>query len=274
MKKIKWTIIWEIVFILGLSSVVLCVFFHYRDDVVSEKYDESISLYRTGVTEYQEELKEYQDAQTQYEEDLQVYNNAVYAKEHAEDIPEDGMITVFYSINAAITENNSVGNEWDEEVSINGIDIYDGEGEIEVNAKEPFTIITTAVEDDKYPDVGSEMTIIYYANDEILEGVNKDINVKVREDDGRYAGNTANIKFTVQLQRLIDEIVIPEKPEEPAEPMLEEPIKPMKGDITVNYIDVAQNRNVVRIVDITALIVGILSLLSVFGFLLHKRKKR
>lgn len=99
-----------------------------------------------------------------------------------------------------LLENNHVGNEWYTAASINGKEIEEG-STITLNLKPTESIKLKAYveEQDKIPDVGTEHTSVKVSS--ISKKVNKHLVVEVVENRGRYSGNTAEWKFSFNIQK-------------------------------------------------------------------------
>ena len=107
------------------------------------------------------------------------------------------MVNVYrVNIRAGIKNNNSVGNDWSYTRYYNNESVHDG---FEVSG-EPGSTVTVGMgitENDKSPDTG------YGSADIRLEdGYSTSFDVTVREDRGRYAGNTATFGVTVYVTYL------------------------------------------------------------------------
>ena len=106
-------------------------------------------------------------------------------------------LTISYS--ASLIYNNSVGNEWSTWIEIDGKKLYQGQNlEIEVSGNDEIVIIAYACEDDSMPDIGYKQITIPVSE------LNPDQNVYtaeviVRENGGRYSGNTAKWKFSISI---------------------------------------------------------------------------
>ncbi len=115
--------------------------------------------------------------------------------------------TFMVSSSAEMNYNDHVGNEWATrtDLTIDGKS-YDishsrtADG-VKITPSSSITVTGTAQEDDKYPDTGKERASIDAS--ELLEndGGSYSFTVTVREDRGRYAGNTAEWVFTVRFRK-------------------------------------------------------------------------
>lgn len=92
--------------------------------------------------------------------------------------------------------NNHVGNEWELSAEANGKSL-DRNQELKVNVTKnnPLKISAFAVEDDKIPDYGSNYRIVKLSELYNKKTITITIKVLVRENRGRYSGNTAKWVF-------------------------------------------------------------------------------
>lgn len=96
-----------------------------------------------------------------------------------------------------ITRNNSVGNDWYEDLLYKGDFLRSGSV---LTLPESFSFRCEITEHDASPDIGSKT--VSFSNIEIGEKQEKTVYITVREDKGRYAGNTATWEATVTVERL------------------------------------------------------------------------
>jgi hypothetical protein len=96
-----------------------------------------------------------------------------------------------------ITRNNSVGNDWYEDLLYKGDFVRSGSV---LTLPKSFSFRCKITEHDASPDVGSKT--VSFSNLEIGEKQEKTVYITVREDKGRYAGNTATWEATVTVERL------------------------------------------------------------------------
>lgn len=103
-------------------------------------------------------------------------------------------------VSAELIENNHVGNEWATEGYVNNKELNEGRS-ITLNLKSSDTIQikATATEQDKSPDIGSATLSVKASN--ITKKTTKSIKVIVKENKGRYSGNTAEWKFTFEFSK-------------------------------------------------------------------------
>ena len=92
-----------------------------------------------------------------------------------------------------VVDSNLVGNNWSCIYSIDGDGLYIG-NTLAVSIGSVIRITATATENDNSKDVGSNSISRTISKDDINNGFTTSFYVYVKEDRGRYAGNTATIK--------------------------------------------------------------------------------
>ncbi len=100
-----------------------------------------------------------------------------------------------YYINYTLTliSNNSVGNDWRTTVSCDGDPIRNGK--IITGAVGSYiTIRANITEYDSIPDSGSGSLRL-----RLIDGTSDSVTISVKENRGKYAGNTAKWKFTCTI---------------------------------------------------------------------------
>lgn len=107
-------------------------------------------------------------------------------------------VTVSYSVKKV--SNNHVGNSWTYVITSGETTINKGKSAtFELTGAESLELLCQATENDSYPDLGTSTITINMA--ELKEGKNSvTTTVIVTEDRGRYAGNTAEWKFTITIK--------------------------------------------------------------------------
>ena len=107
-------------------------------------------------------------------------------------------VTVSYSVKKV--HNNHVGNSWAYVITSGDTSIKKGKSAtFELTGADALELICQATENDSYPDVGTSTITINMTD--LKEGKNTvTTTVIVTEDRGRYAGNTAEYKFTVTIK--------------------------------------------------------------------------
>lgn len=103
-----------------------------------------------------------------------------------------------------LVENNSVGNDWGFQATINNSKITEGNS-FEVTAKIDDTINLSgrAEEYDTIPDIGINSTIVKIKDLKLSNKNNYPVEVTVTENRGRYSGNSAVWKFNYEIQRKV-----------------------------------------------------------------------
>ena len=96
-----------------------------------------------------------------------------------------------------MTSNRSVGNDWYKDLLYKGDYVRSGSV---LTLPESFSFRYEITEDDASPDVGYKT--VSFSNLEIGDKQEKTVYITVREDNGRYAGNTATWEATVTVVRL------------------------------------------------------------------------
>ena len=111
------------------------------------------------------------------------------------DLKTEKTYTVSYT--ATLVYNNHVGDAWGTGVFC-GSDRISNDQPITVTSYGGLSLKATAVEVDSCNDVGSKTVSFAPA---IGESETQTVDVVVREDRGRYAGNTACWRFTITVYR-------------------------------------------------------------------------
>ena len=121
--------------------------------------------------------------------------------------PPSGQCTVSVILEGVqLVYNNSVGNDWGLRLEVTGERVQFSRCGLPqtvwtgtLTESTTLTITAIAVEDDKYPDVGST-SATFSIDCSSLPLQTATLEVLVREDRGRYAGNTALWKFQVMVE--------------------------------------------------------------------------
>ncbi len=103
-------------------------------------------------------------------------------------------------ISAVCTENNSVGNNWEQEFSING-DVIEPIDIVAFNQNDELEIIARITEKDKYDDIGKAETIHTVTKTDFSKGFTVKQVVIVTENAGRYKWNTATWEVEYKFTR-------------------------------------------------------------------------
>lgn len=99
-------------------------------------------------------------------------------------------------------KNNHVGNEWGFGCTVNKMSLDEEDTiEIETTSNGKITIVCRATEDDSIPDTGSKTLTIPVSKLKAGESKTYTSQVTVKENRGRYSGNTAVWKFTFDVKR-------------------------------------------------------------------------
>ena len=124
-------------------------------------------------------------------------NNSTIVPDNSEKEEKKTYIVTF---TAKKIQNNSVGDEWSKGIKFNDHEIKSG-GTIEAELIGGLTLIAYAIEsDNSKDDYGSQK--IEFTDIEIGETETHTVKVIVKENDGRYSGNTAIWEFTVTIKRV------------------------------------------------------------------------
>ena len=137
--------------------------------------------------------------QAEYERQKRVYDRAVKAEN--EKTETDISVTVSNDLDY----NNSVGNDWYYEFYINDIYIDPFDDNI-IHAKfgDTFTIASYYVEDDSWPDSGYSKSKVNLTKEQLLKGYTITQETIIRENHGRYTGNTAKWITTYKLTAIMN----------------------------------------------------------------------
>ena len=99
---------------------------------------------------------------------------------------------------ATCSDYNSVGNNWTYVFYVNGKKIG-ANSKVELTAGDEITVKAIVTDNDKSPDVGTNNSKHTVTEKEIKDGFTINFNVKVRENKGRYTGNTATWKISYKF---------------------------------------------------------------------------
>ncbi|GIO13834.1 hypothetical protein J19TS2_33890 [Cohnella xylanilytica] len=103
-------------------------------------------------------------------------------------------------VSVELVDNDHVGNEWYTTASVNGKTIEEGSTlTLTVKPTDTLKLKAYAEEQDKIPDKGTTNATLKVSN--VKKSVNKELNVKVVENRGRYSGNEADWKFTFKIEK-------------------------------------------------------------------------
>lgn len=103
-------------------------------------------------------------------------------------------------VSVELVENNHVGNDWYTTAYVNDKEIEEGSSlSLSLKSSESIKLKAYAEEQDKVPDSNTSSSSIKASS--ITKTINKSVKVTVKENRGRYSGNTAEWKFTFKIQR-------------------------------------------------------------------------
>lgn len=184
------------------------------------EYDEAIEVYNA-------EMDAYRKAATEYEEEYNLAYASAY-KEAEQKILKQG-ISFTVSVTRSMDYNHSVGHEWSGYGSVNGQKISNGT-KLTLKLGQTIEFYAQMVEGDNVPDVGSSSGQCTTEKADFENGFTVTQEVIVRENRGRYSGNTAGFTFTYTFTPepytvVVDKSKLPTKPQKPEEPAYNPPIK-------------------------------------------------
>ncbi|KGK88588.1 hypothetical protein [Clostridium sp. HMP27] len=127
-------------------------------------------------------------------------------KQAINNLPKDKQILFTVRLdNISLIENDSVGDDWKFEADINGIKVKQDESvQVLVNPTDKLNFNVKAEELDKIPDVGTNNTSKDVTQLNLSEKNLYSTEVTVKENKGRYIGNTAKWKFDWIISRKIN----------------------------------------------------------------------
>ena len=105
-----------------------------------------------------------------------------------------------FSPSASCRNRNHVGNNWSQEYYVNGTKVKKG-ARIELHVGDTVSVRVVVTERDKYPDTGSCTLTHTVTETDISKGFKLEGSVTVREDRGRYAGNTCTWNITIKFSK-------------------------------------------------------------------------
>ena len=97
--------------------------------------------------------------------------------------------TMSVSASASCSDYNHIGQEWSQEFYMNGKIIYRG-SEITLSPGDTITVSANITEADKDPDDGTGSKSYTVTQADLNNGFTISFNVFVKENGGRYSGNT------------------------------------------------------------------------------------
>ena len=109
--------------------------------------------------------------------------------EAAENSPD--RVWMNLNITASCSNYNSVGQKWTQYYEWNGLHAKDGKMEGYVAPEIELSVYARVKEQDSKPDTSTEKTLYIPSAEDMMEGFSIVQEVRVTENSGRYAGNTA-----------------------------------------------------------------------------------
>ena len=113
-----------------------------------------------------------------------------------DELYEDKTYTVSYT--AYLSYNSHVGNSWAYGLKYDGECVESGSSVVKSGIFN-LSVTAYAVEFDEHNDYGSAS--VYFDSLDVGEKQTKEVTVTVREDRGRYSGNTAGWIFEITIER-------------------------------------------------------------------------
>ena len=99
-------------------------------------------------------------------------------------------------VTASCSNYNSVGKNWTQYYEWNGMQAKDGKMEAFVAPGVELSVYARIREQDQKPDMTTEKTVYIPTAEDVIDGFSVEQNIKVSENAGRYAGNTAHWTIT------------------------------------------------------------------------------
>ena len=106
--------------------------------------------------------------------------------------------TMNVSSSASCNNYNSVGNNWSYTFYINNKKVG-ANSKLDVSVGDVIVVEAEVIENDKYPDVGTESKRYTVTDKDVKDGFTISLSVDVREDRGRYAGRVATWKISFKF---------------------------------------------------------------------------
>jgi len=189
------------------------------------EYDNAVADYETSyaadIDKYQSDLSKYESSESEYK---QAYDTAY--KNAEESILKNG-ISFSVDVSCSMDYNDHVGNDWYEEFYINGKQVSYGDS-ITLPLGSSVQAKSVCTEDDSIPDVGSASGSVSVKREYFQSEFTITQNIVVRENRGRYTGNTAGFTVVYTLTPepyivTVDESILPAIPGKPTEPVYNPP---------------------------------------------------
>lgn len=203
------------------------------------QFEKEKSIYEQHLIEFASISEEYEANYAaelkKYEADAIAYDKAVAKREAAyqaayaaaeKAILQKGIVFTVYA-SSSLDYNNHVGNDWSYSRKVNNTEV-DYNSSITLKLGNSVSICSVAIEDDSIPDVGSASGSYRPTTDDFRSGFIVTQTVTVRENRGRYSGNTAGFVFTYEFTPqpftvMVDSSSLPEVPGKPIKPAYNPP---------------------------------------------------
>lgn len=165
----------------------------YTIDILNEEewtYGKSMSKFKC------EQIESYSSTALQIKSNQSELSN-IKKKEISVNKNLDPELFVLTFVGTEIIYNNHVGNEWLSYCKVNGKELYYKENiTLNMEAMSSVSIVSYLHEtEEKYNDSSSEKVIVSKSELSQYRGTGFYVIVTIRESNGRYAGNTAQMKF-------------------------------------------------------------------------------
>jgi len=107
------------------------------------------------------------------------------------------------TVSSKLVSNNSVGHDWSLTHTINGKEYFkkSDKATITLTQGEKIKIVTKAIENDSYPDIGENTYEFTLTSDFFSGGFYATVEVTVIENKGRYKNNAAVWEVTYDFNR-------------------------------------------------------------------------
>lgn len=121
-----------------------------------------------------------------------------------EQVPEGGATFVCKLKEVDLIQNDSVGNDWSFTGTISGKNVNEGDTAKFYLATDGKLILSAkAIENDSIPDIGTNKMTVSFNSIAYSKNETYSIDVKVRENRGRYTGHLAIWRFNFDISRKI-----------------------------------------------------------------------
>ena len=170
--------------------------------------------------QYNQKLDEYEDMLSAYNSNLEVYNQKLAV---AQEFKETGLMNANVTVNTQHVNDERVGNEISYTTNVNGQGI-DYSDTIQLQKDTSISLYAQVVDDEKYPDIGSDSKTVTPTIEELTSdvGYTATLTEYVHETYGRLAGNTAIYESTFIFKVDPESIKYPEELIATNQPTLEQ----------------------------------------------------